>query len=115
MTKNNLSVALSNRGTSTGGAGGQTLIDEGIQACRDAMRVSTADAHPVHWAEINGNLAMLHIRMAGFDRVDKRVCLSTALNHIDRALRVFDREAMPCDHDKACKLKKHIEEALAEL
>ncbi len=113
--QNNLANALGDQATRLGGEDGQTLMAEAVQAYRDALRVYTEAAHPVHWAMTQENLAILHEQSVGFDGADVRGCLGTALQHVDRALRVFDAETMPYNHGKASELKKRIEGALAGL
>ncbi|SNS55597.1 hypothetical protein [Antarctobacter heliothermus] len=116
LTQNNLAGALGDQGERTEGPEGAALLVQAVNAYCAALEVLTREAHPVHWAQTQENLAMTEEAIAGHDTCsDAAPHLRAALDHVTAALQVYDPEHMPYDFGTATKLKTRLKEKLAAL
>ena len=84
-----------------------------MDAFEAALTVTTKEAHPHHFVEIQDTLALLHLDWSRHESCDAPAAhLQTARAHVETALEVYDPEHTPYHREKATRLRATILAAL---
>lgn len=105
MTQMNLGNALSVLGERERGT---VRLEEAVTAYRLALEERTRARVPLQWATTQENMALAEKALADKDAAQRAAHLQAALDHVDRALEIYNIDELQYQFERATRLRERI-------